>query len=217
VRTSVLLRCICFVMFALAPVAFAQNTGVAVVNSTGSVFLNGAQLSNSNAVTAGDVVQTKETGIATINATGTSIAVEPNSVLRFQGPSVALDRGQISVATGNGLTVNARDFRITPVTKDWTQFYVTRSGGTISVIARKNDVTINCGSGSGETVKEGHQITREDADNCGLILRKAGAPTAAKGAILTSNYAKGIALATGGGLAAWSLSHGDDPVSPDGP
>jgi ferric-dicitrate binding protein FerR (iron transport regulator) len=130
---------------------------------------------------------------------------------------VALDRGQISVATGNGFTVNARDFRITPVTKDWTQFYVTRSGGTISVIARKNDVTINCGSGSGETVKEGHQITREDADNCGLILRKAGAPTAAKGAILTSNYAKGIALGVGGGLAAWSLLHSDDPVSPDIP
>ena len=90
-------------------------------------------------------------------------------------------------------------------------------GGTISVIARKNDVTINCGSGSAETVKEGHQITREDADNCGLILRKAGAPTAAKGAILTSNYAKGIALGAGGGLAAWSLLHGDDPVSPDTP
>jgi len=204
-------------VFGLVPVAFAQNTGVAVVNSTGSVFLNGAQLSNSNAVTAGDIVQTKETGTATINAPGSSIAVEPNSILRFQGQSVALDRGQISVATGIGLIVNARDFKITPVTNNWTQFYVTRSGGTITIIARKNDVTINCGSGSSETVKEGHQLSREDADNCGLIAKRAGAPLAAKGAILTSNYAKWIALGTGGGLAAWSLSHGDDPVSPDNP
>jgi hypothetical protein len=217
VRSSALQRCICLILFALAPVVFAQNTGVAVVNSTGAVFLNGAQLSNSNAVTAGDVVQTKETGTATINASGTSIAVEPNSILRFQGDAVALDRGQISVATGSRLRVNARDFRITPVTKDWTQFYVTRSGGTISVIARKNDVTINCGSGSAETVKEGHQITREDADNCGLIARRGVTPTAAKGAILTSNYARWAALAAGGGLTVWSLSHGDDPVSPDTP
>jgi hypothetical protein len=34
-----------------------------VVNSTGSVFLNGAQLSNSNSFVAGDIVQTKENGI----------------------------------------------------------------------------------------------------------------------------------------------------------
>jgi hypothetical protein len=216
VRSSVLQRCICLVVFGLVPVAFAQNTGVAVVNSTGSVFLNGAQLSNSNAVTAGDIVQTKETGTATINAPGTSIAVESNSILRVQGQSVALDRGQISVATGNGLSVNARDFKITPATNNWTQFYVTRSGGTINIIARKNDVTVNCGSGS-DTVKEGHQLSREDADNCGLIAKRAGAPTAAKGAILTSGYAKWVALGTGGGLAAWSLAHGDDPVSPDKP
>src|SRR6266542_5080119 len=175
VRSSLLQRCICLIVFGLAPVVFAQNTGVAVVNSTGSVFLNGAQLSNSNAVTAGDIVQTKETGTATIKAPGTSIAVEPNSILRFQGQSVALDRGQISVATGNGLSVNARDFKITPASNNWTQFYVTRSGGTIGIIARKNDVTVNCGSGS-DTVKEGHQLSREDSDNCGLIAKRAGAP-----------------------------------------
>jgi hypothetical protein len=209
-------RRICMALIVLAPVAFAQNTGVAVVNSTGPVFLNGAQLSNSNAVVAGDVVQTKENGTATINGPQASIALEPNTILRFQGQSVALDRGQISVATGNGLSVNARDFKITPVSNNWTQFYVTRSGGTINIIARKNDVTINCGSGS-TTVKEGHDLSREDADNCGLIAKRAGAPVAAKGVILTSNTAKWVALGAGGGLAAWSLSHSDDPVSPDKP
>jgi len=93
---------------------------------------------------------------------------------------------------------------------------VTRSGGTISIIARKNDVTVNCGSGS-DTVKWGHQLSREDSDNCGLIAKRAGAPIAVKGAILTSNYAKWTAQGAGGALTAWSLSHGDDPVSPDGP
>jgi len=197
-----------------APFAFAQNTGVAVLSGTGGVYLNGGQLSNSNAVVAGDVIQTKDDGTATINGPIGSVAVEPNSIVRFQGQSVALDRGQISIGTGQSLTVNARDFRITPVSNDWTQFYVTRTGGYINVLARHNDVTINCGTSSSERVREGHQISRLDADNCGLIIKGTAAPAAAKGAILSSPTAKWVALGVGGGLAAWSLSHGDDPVSP---
>lgn len=202
----------------MSPFAFAQTTGVAVLSGTGTVYLNGGQLSTSNAVVAGDVIQTKDNGTATINGPVGSVAIEPNSIVRFQGQSVALDRGQISIGTGQSLSVNARDFKITPVSNDWTQFYVTRTGGSINIIARKNDVTINCGSSGAERVKEGQQISRLDADNCGLIANKgAGAPTAAKGAILTSATAKWIALGTGGALAAWSLSHSDNPVSPDAP
>jgi len=214
VRSSPLRKALCLALIAFAPFALAQNTGVAVLSGTGMVYLNGGQLSNSNAVVAGDVIQTKDNGAATINGPGGSVAIEPNSIVRFQGQSVALDRGQISIGTGQSLTVNARDFRITPVSNDWTQFYVTRTGGSINVIARRNDVTINCGSSGAERVKEGKQISRLDADNCGLIAKVGGAPTAARGPILTSGIAKWVAIGTGGGLAAWSLSHSDDPVSP---
>ncbi len=214
-RRSLLQKSVCLALTFLSPFALAQTTGVAVLSGTGNVYLNGGQLSNSNAVVAGDVIQTKDSGTATINGPAGSVALEPNSIVRFQGQSVALDRGQISVGTGQSLTVNARDFRITPVSNDWTQFYVTRTGGSINVIARKNDVTINCGSSGAERVKEGHQISRLDADNCGLIANKAaGAPTAARGPILTSGTAKWAALGAGGALAAWSLAHSDDPVSP---
>lgn len=215
---SLLQQSVCLALSVLSPFAFAQTTGVAVLSGTGNVYLNGGLLSNSNAVVAGDVIQTKDNGTAAINGPGGSVAIEPNSIVRFRGQSVALDRGQISVGTGQSLTVNARDFRITPVSNEWTQFYVTRTGGSINVMARKNDVTINCGSSSSERVKEGQQISRLDADNCGLIANKAaGAPTAARVPILASGTAKWIALGTGGGLAAWALAHGDDPVSPDIP
>jgi hypothetical protein len=196
------------------PVLFAQNSGVAVLTGSGTVYLNGGQLASSNAVVAGDVIQTKENGTATVNGPGGSILIEPNSIVRFQGQSIALDRGQISVATGKSISVNARDFRITPVSSDWTQFYVTRTGGSINIVARKNDVTVNCGTYGSDRVKEGQQISRDDADNCGLIAKGSGAPTAAQGPILTSGVAKWSALAVGGGLTIWSLAHGDDPVSP---
>lgn len=205
---------VCLLLVAFAPVLFAQNSGVAVLTGSGNVYLNGGQVSNSNAVVAGDVIQTKENGTATINGPGGSILVEPNSIVRFQGQSVALDRGQISVATGKGLSVNARDFRITPAGNDWTQFYVTRSGGSINIAARKNDITVNCGTAGSDRVKEGQQISRDDSDNCGLMAKGGGAPTAAQGAILSSGTAKWTALAVGGGLTIWSLAHGDDPVSP---
>ena len=129
VRRSLLQKSVCLALSVLSPLAFAQMTGVAVLSGTGNVYLNGGLLSNSNAVVAGDVIQTKESGTAAINGPGGSVAIEPNSIVRFQGQSVALDRGQISVGTGQSLTVDARDFRITPASNDWTQSYVTRKGG----------------------------------------------------------------------------------------
>ena len=207
-------KSIALLLVVLTPVLFAQNSGVAVVTGSGTVYLNGGQLSSSNAVVSGDVIQTQENGTATVNGPGGSILIEPNSIVRFQGQTIALDRGQVSIATGKGFSVNARDFRITPVSNDWTQFYVTRTGGSINVMARKNDVTVVCGAASSERVKEGNQISRDDSDNCGLMAKGSGAPTAARAPILTSRAAKWTALAVGGGLTIWALAHSDDPVSP---
>jgi hypothetical protein len=203
----------------LTPCAiFAQDTGAAVIYGTGSVYLNGAALSNSSAVTVGDVVQTRDNGVANINAPGATLVVESNTILRFQSGGFTLDRGSVSVATSKGMSVYARDLKITPVSNDWTEFYVTRASGSIQIIARKNDVTVNCGSSSGTTVKESHQISREDAGDCGVIAKQAGgAPSAAKGPILDSRWAEVGGIGAGGALLGWVLAHGDNPVSPSGP
>src|SRR5206468_10319327 len=115
----------------------AQNTAAAVIFPAGTVYLNGAQLSNSSAFMTGDVLQTRENCAANINATGSTAVVDSNSIVRFQADGFSLDRGSISVATGKGMNVYARDFKIAPASGEWTQFYVTRSSGTIGIIARK--------------------------------------------------------------------------------
>jgi len=99
-------------------------------------------------VTAGDVVQTRDNGVANINAPGATIVVESSTIVRFQSGGFALDRGNISVATGKGMSEFARDFKITPTSGDWTEFYVTRASGSIQIIARQNSVTVSCGSNS---------------------------------------------------------------------
>ena len=89
----------------------AQNTVAAVIFPAGTVYLNGAQLSNSSAFMTGDVLQTRENGAANINVAGSSAVVDSNSIVRFQGDGFSLDRGSISIATGKGLSVYARDFQ----------------------------------------------------------------------------------------------------------
>ena len=205
-----------FIVLITSVAVLAQEAGTAVLYGTGSVYLNGAQVTNSSAVSAGDVIQTKETGAANINAPGTSVVVESNSIVRYRSEGFALDRGNISVASGKGVSVFARDFKITPAAGGWTEFYVTRTNGSIGIIARKNPITISCGASS-STIQEGQQMSRDDAANCGLVSRSNGAPPAAKGPIITANRAEWGALGGGAILAGWALSHGDNPVSPSKP
>jgi len=206
----------CLILF--TPCALvAQDTGAAVIYATGSVYLNGSLLANSSAVTVGDVVQTRENGVANINAPGATIVVESNTIVRFQSGGFALDRGNISVATGKGMSVFARDFKITPTSGDWTEFYVTRASGSIQIIARKNSVTVTCGANS-SIVREGQQISREDAADCGLVSKRGGsAPTAAKAPILDSQRLQQIGIGAGAGLLGWVLFQGDEPASPSAP
>ena len=58
----------------------AQNTAAAVIFPAGTVYLNGAQLSNSSAFMTGDVLQTHN-GAANINANGSSTVVRIQTLL----------------------------------------------------------------------------------------------------------------------------------------
>lgn len=194
---------------------FASDAPTGVIYGTGSVYLDGSQLTNSAPVIVGDIIETKEVGVAHLDMSGSTAIIEPNAIVRFQAGGVSLDRGSISMATGKSLTVSARDFQITPVSSVWTQFEVTRSGGTIQIVARKGSVTITCGVGAPTVIKEGQQITRADAQDCGLASKaSSGAPTAAHGPLLASRWAEGAGIGAAAGLLGWTLSHNDDPVSP---
>ena len=155
-----------FLVLLLSCTLFAQGD-TAVLYGTGSVYLNGAQISNSAAVTNGDVIQTKDTGAANLNAAGSTIVIQSNSIVRFQNGGLSLDRGSVSIASGKGMSVSARDFKIVPAGDGWTEYYVSRSSGLIEIVARKSSISISCGS-STSTLKEGQQVSRDDAPDCGI-------------------------------------------------
>jgi ferric-dicitrate binding protein FerR (iron transport regulator) len=197
--------------------AIAVNAQTGVIYGNGSVYVNGAQLNKSSAVMPGDVIQTKETGVAQVTAMGSSATLQSNTIVRFQSGGLALDRGTISMGTGKSSSIFARDFKITPVSVSWTQFDVIRTSGAIQIFARKNNLTVSCGTGAPVVVKEGEQISRDDGADCGLAQKPGDAPTAAKGPILGSPTAEKAGLAVGGGLLGWVLFQADEPVSPFAP
>ena len=209
-----MLRIMASILFLTVSTVVAAHAQTGVVYGNGSVFVNGAQLTNSSAVMPGDVIQTKDAGVAQVSAVGSSATIQSNTIVRFQSGGLALDRGTISMATGKSSTIFARDFKITPVSGSWTQFDVIRASGAIQILARKNNVTVSCGTGAPTVVKEGQQISRDDGADCGLAARQTGATSAAKGPILASPMAEKVAIGAGAGLLGWALFQADDPVSP---
>jgi len=206
-----------FLVLLIPSAMVAAEGDTAVLYGTGAVYLNGAQLATSSAVTNGDVIQTKDTGAANLNAAGSSVVIQSNTIVRFQSGGLALDRGSVTVATGRGLSVFARDFKITPASGNWTEFYISRASGVVQIIARKSGITVSCGANT-STIKEGQQVSRDDAPNCGLADKAgAGATPAAKGPILDSPWARDAGIAAGGGLLLWVLTKCEDPVSPFSP
>ena len=205
-----------FLMLLIPSAMVAAEGDTAVLYGTGAVYLNGAQLATSSAVTNGDVIQTKDTGAANLNAAGSSVVIQSNTIVRFQSGGLALDRGSVTVATGRGLSVFARDFKITPASGNWTEFYISRASGVVQIIARKSGITVSCGANT-STIKEGQQFSRDDAANCGLVDKAGGASPAAKGPILDSTWARDAGIAAGSGLLLWVLTKCEDPVSPSSP
>jgi len=194
---------------------FAADGPTGVIYGTGSVYLDGSQLANSAPVMSGDIIETKEVGVAHLDMSGSTAIIQANAVVRFHAAGLSLDRGSISMATGKSLTVSARDFQITPVSSAWTQFDVTRSGGVIQIAARKNSVTISCGVGAPTVVREGQQMTRADAQDCGVSRKSSsGAPTAAKGPILASPWAEGAGIGAAATVIGLTIYRDEDPVSP---
>lgn len=199
------------------PGAIFAQSDTAVLQGAGSVFVNGTQLTApSVAVTNGEVIQTKDVGTANLNAAGSNISIQSNTIVRYQSGGLALDRGSILVGTGRGLSVFARDFKITPTTGGWTEFYISRTNGVIEIFARKSSVTVNCGANT-STLKEGQQVSREDAANCGITEKSAGATPAGKGPLLDSRWAQWGGIGAGSVLLIWALTKCEDPVSPSSP
>jgi hypothetical protein len=206
----------------------ADDTGAAILHSNSGVLLNGSAAPTSSALFPGDTIETHSTAVARIDATGSMIDINPETVVQFESDEVHLDHGSVSVNTSRGFKVRVGCVLVVPVNDaEWTRYNVTDTDGKVTVAALKNDVNIDSrpanpiqtkrSAGSGRvTVREGEQKSREE--KCGTADQKWSDAIAAKGAIMNSPYVLWPAAGViGAGTLCILFCFNNNPISPSNP
>jgi hypothetical protein len=198
--------------------------------TSGTAWVNGAHLPRpSAAIFAGDLLQTRSDSVANINAPGSTITVYSDSLVQFEGASLRIEHGGVTVSTSAGVATTAGDVKVVPASNSWTEFNVSDVDGTVHIAANKGDLTISDNSGVA-TLAQGQETTRDEGSNdtdknTDKNTKKkknkkpaSGAPPAASGGALNSPIAIGVGAAVvAGGVATWVLIHNDNPASPTKP
>jgi hypothetical protein len=167
-----------WMMIALFPVSMpAADQNSAILHSNGGVWVNGAEAIDSTVVFPGDLLETRSGFVANLDAEGSSVLIQPESVIKFQGTFLILEHGSVEVGTSTSMSVHVNCLKVEPLSNDRTQYDVTDVSGIVQAAARKNDVNITQpgtlrkasrrDSSQSATVHEGQQASREESIACG--------------------------------------------------
>ncbi|HXY15210.1 MAG TPA: hypothetical protein VEI26_11980 [Terriglobales bacterium] len=204
-------------MLLLVPASLmAGDESGAMVYCKGTVWLNGNPLPNSSAILSGDLVQTTRESVATITASGSSVIIQPDTLVKFAGGTISLEQGNISIASSTALATSAGLATVTPASNVWTEYEVTDVNGVVDILDRKGNLNINCGKETAN-LSDGMQITSDASGHC-KRTRRGGAYPPASGDILNNPYLKYIGGAAGVGTLIWLLwPHPQQPASASQP
>ena len=195
----------------------AADSASAMLYSNGTAWVNGGTVPKSAALFTGDLVQTRPDSTANLSASGSSVMVLADSLVKFQGSAVELEHGAVRVSTAQGMATQAGEVTVKPAANAWTEFQVTDVDGQVQIVASKGDLTVQDAQGT-TTIQQGQQTTRDDTSNPEKKKKRkkhgTGAATAAGGGILSSSAALYTGIAIVGGVTTWVLLQHDDPLSP---
>ena len=218
-----ILSCMVAVVFTTA--LFAADQPGAILYSHGVAMLNGSSIARSSAIFSGDVVQTNPDSAANINASGSIVLILNDSVVRYEGSTVNLEHGGVTVSTSKSLATRVGNLTVSPVAGVWTEFEVRDVDGQVQIAARKGDLAIGDETGT-STLPQGQQTTRDQSQSQDdsqaqsndkkKKKRKAadGPAAAATGGLLDSPWAIGIGGGAILGATVWTLVQSQQPASP---
>src|SRR5580704_3191516 len=105
----------CVLVFLIPGSLFGADSNAAMLYTNGAAWVNGAHVPrSSSAIFLGDLLQTRSDSVANINEAGSSITVLADSLVQFQGSSVDIQHGGVTVATSREVFATAGDIKITP-------------------------------------------------------------------------------------------------------
>jgi hypothetical protein len=215
----------CVLVIAFPALMSAADNNAAMLYTSGTAWVNGAHVPRaSSSIFSGDLLQTRSDSVANIKSPGSTITVFSDSMVQFEGSSLRIDHGGVTIATSKGVGTTVGDVRVLPLGNSWTEFNVIDVDGTVRIAARKGDLTVSDGT-STVTLAQGQETTRDESStqsesekgNKKNKKRAAGAAPAASGGMLNSPLAVGIGAGAIVGVTAWVLVKNDEPVSPSTP
>lgn len=217
-------RClVCYLLIVLLPGwLLAADTGAAMVYTNGGAWINGGDIPrSSSAIFVGDLLQTRPDSVANINQPGSTITVLADSLIKFEGNSLQIEHGAVTVATSRGVFTTAGDVKVSPVSNTWTEFNVTDVDGTVRITARKGGLKINSGKEI-TLLAQGQQTSLDESSGSSGSKHKgtqaSATSPAASGGVLNSPWAVGVGGAVGAYfLVRWVILPPEDPASPDKP
>ena len=116
----------------------------AVLYATGSVTLNGIPSPKSMSVFAGDRIDTADASVVSVNRTGLSLVIDPNSSIQYQNNGFAVLKGKASVRTSGGMSAHAGALSVIPKGSS-AAFDVSRNDKTVIIASREGALTLTDG------------------------------------------------------------------------
>jgi hypothetical protein len=216
---------VCGLMAVVLPGSLmAQESARAMLHSDGGTWVNGNTAPNSSAIFAHDLVRTQKENGARIDAEGSTVTVEPETIVQFEGDELFLEHGRLQVNTWRGMKVRVNCLTVIPPAQEWARYDVIDTDGRVQVLAYQNDVKIHYRGAaawrakhielSDVTVYQGGEATRDE--KCEAAAKPAEA-ISAKGTLMNSLWAKGAGLTAVGVITCWALCRDGGPTNPISP
>jgi hypothetical protein len=214
------------IVLAFLPVSlFADGSAAAVLRSTsGTVFVNQSAAPSSIAVFRGDLIETRSNSSAWMEYRGSSVQIDPETIIRLEDGEIILDHGSVTVTSYQQLRVRAGCILATPVESDKTTYFVKDTDGRVTVFAQEKDVNLDSHSSklkrASQAETSGHDVVHQSQqksrdEHCGAADLR---PDGITSPILDSPWvvAPAAAVVVGGTLCVL-LCFDDEPPSPSSP
>lgn len=212
---------VCRLMILILPASLAaQDPTRGLLHSEGGTWLNEAPAPNVAAIFPDSLVQTQAGHVARIEVEGSSVLILPETMMQFQGLTLAVDHGTVQVDTAREMEVIVGCVTISPVNSNRTAYDVADAHGIVTVSVSKNDVKLHSHGGALQKSKgvpadailhPGEHASR--ADLCGSRFEK----ESGIGGALNSLPAQILGGAAVAAIICLGVCHGDDPISPAKP
>ena len=157
-------KIVCLAMALVLPMSvMLGETKAAMAMASGVAALNGAALSQSSTIFAGDQLETSANSAITINVSGSTVLIGANSRVHYFGDSLALHSGTMQVNTTKGMKLQTDSVMIGP-NNDVAKYRVDRSSDTVQIAAVTGELRVDNG-GQVAVVPPGGSLTLKEKDD----------------------------------------------------